>query len=68
MAKSKRTRKTAKKVSYKTTNRLSILLIILALLVFALAAYTMSVQGNQTSTSNQVKIAATPTPKPVVKK
>jgi flagellar basal body-associated protein FliL len=69
----KRIRKTAQRsvrkpaYKYSSQNKLSLVLIILALLVFALAAYTMSMQSNQVSTTNQVKITASPTPKPVVK-
>jgi flagellar basal body-associated protein FliL len=69
----KRIRKTARRSVGKSANKyssqkkLSLVLIILALLVFALAAYTMSMQTNQVSTTSQVKITASPTPKPVVK-
>ena len=56
-----------RKTAGKSQNKLSLVLIILALLVFALAAYTMSMQSNQVSSTNQVKVTASPTPKPVVK-
>ena len=51
----------------KVDNKLSILLIVLALLVFALAAISMSSTGSQQTVVSPVKVTASPTVKPVVK-
>ena len=51
----------------KVDNKLSILLIILALLVFALAAISMSNAGSQQTVTSPVKVTASPTVKPVIK-
>jgi hypothetical protein len=70
MAKVKRSKKVSriKKIaSAKVDNKLSILLIVLALLVSALAAISMGQSGYQTSSSNQAKVTVSPTPKPAVK-
>lgn len=51
----------------KVDNKLSVLLIILALLVFALAAISMSGAVRPKTVTNPVKVTASPTAKPVVK-
>ena len=51
----------------KVDNKLSILLIVLALLVFALAAISMSSTGSQQTVVSPVKVTASPTVKPTVK-
>lgn len=66
MAKSKKVTKVA---TSKVNNRLSVLLLILALLVFALAAIVMSSDGKRevVPSPSPVKVTASPTAKPVVK-
>ena len=51
----------------KVDNKLSILLIVLALLVFALAAISMGRTASQQTVVSPVKVTASPTVKPVVK-
>lgn len=67
--KTKKITKTAKVAASKVNNRLSVLLLILAFLVFALAAIAMndSSKSQMVPSPSPVKVVATPTAKPVVK-
>jgi hypothetical protein len=67
-AKTTKVAKTTSVMNTKVDNKLSVLLLVLAFLIFALAAIAMNDSSKSVSqTVSPIKVVATPTAKPVVK-